>query len=293
MHQRLEECYHGDGFREGRQAVADAQLHGAILRVRPDVPPEIFDRSDGSGCHETVVEQPELIPGAKGGSVTHGGQRLEDRDAGRGEPRVLSLPEGGAGRKREEVREVGEQAIDHRYRVLAVAHPRVDMEPEDHDSSGDPLIALHQHAIAPGRREGALGVTCEGMGSGSGESQGRRSGRTDFIDCRPKFFPHLSHRLADGGVDLQHGAEDLGFDAGLLAAQSPKDPGGGIGQVQTSGVENLQLHLDAEGQRRAGLERKGTHGDAPLRNSKRLSLAPPPSPEGWPSVVLRSCARCG
>jgi len=114
----------------------------------------------------------------------------------------------------------------------------------------------------------------------------------NLIDGALEIVPHLPHRLADGGVDFEHGPEDLRLDMGLLATQGPEDAWRRVGQVQTAGIENLQVDLDAKSQQRTALERKGIHGIAP---SSTILGAAQFNQEPWASQLRtgKTRDRCG
>ena len=141
-----------DRVLEPRDRVADADLDGAEPRVEPDVPPDVRVVGDAAGALELadhlgvvgVVAEARRRPGAREGG--------EDHLPAGGEPGRLAAPERRARGQREQLREVGEQAVHDLDRLLRPVDRDVDVHAEDQLAPGDVLHLVDEVAVAVAAR---------------------------------------------------------------------------------------------------------------------------------------------
>src|SRR5688572_20538901 len=108
---------------------------------------------------------------------------------------------------------VGEQLVHHAHGVVAIAHAEMDVDPEDGQSPGNPLLAL-EHALVSLTRIGhAVAIEGERVSSSPCHHDAEVAARcTQLGERSVEIAPYLREVLADTGSDLNHRAEDLGPD---------------------------------------------------------------------------------
>ena len=261
---------------EGRQPVADAQLHGAEARVRPDVPPDLAHALDGVGGDQRLHVGLELVPAGELVGQPRRRHGLEDLRARRRQARVAADPERRGRRQREEVRQVLAQRVDDGDRLVRRPDADVHVDAEDLQPAGQPLHPLDQLEVAllrrdelrlpVGERVGARAHEAEPAAVGGGGDLGERAGQVGL---------GLLDRGADAGDDLDRRLEQLVLGLRVLLGAVGPDlledlhrPGR---QLPGLPVDELQLPLHAEAGAGRGLERDlhvGSLGSMPGRHPR-------------------------
>ena len=256
--QRLHERAQGGRRFESWLRVHDAHLDGAEPGLRPHVPPEEGGLRDRSRAQEQldggdpvlVVREAPRQPGAREGLK-------QDRPVG-GQPGRPTAPQRRAGRKREEQREVGAQAVQQPYGALGIRHADVHVQGERRLAPGDPAHRALHHLVAAGRRDLRVLGHLAGMHARRGhlEADGPRVAGEPRAQAA-ELGHRPAHRVVGGGGELERRLVGLGRAAsGEVLAECRQQRVGALGERPGLGIEEHHLLLEAHRVRGRRLPRR-------------------------------------
>src|SRR3954454_5078033 len=252
MGQRQREGGESNRALDPRLLVEDTELDRAEIRVGAHVPPQVGVVLDRPALHHLLDAVGVGLPAAVVRRDPHPWEGAEDRRSGRHHAGHLALPEGRVGRHPEQQRQVAAHAVSDVDRLLGVVDPDVDVGPEDHLLVGDPPELRRELPVA-GLVDDPL-VLVVGGGMRAGGADGEVVARAHLADAAP-HVRELRSRLGDvragPGRHLQDRLHQLGLHlAGEILGQVPEDRVDPLGQLESLGIADHQLLLDADGEAR-------------------------------------------
>ncbi len=266
-HDSLQNRGHRDRLVHPGADVADPELQGRIIPVRPDVPPDLGAVGNAARAGQGLEVMGVLGPVGDDPGHAGPGEAAEDDAAVRFQPRVAPVPEGRAGGETEDV---GQEVAGDVQRVdqeVPVLDADVHMGPEDQQALRQVLHVLLHAEIPLQRRDLLLHPGRERMGARRGDLEPVARGQLDHRAPEVhQLGSHLGGRAADLGADLDDGLVQLGLDLLQEAVVRLQDLGDVGGQLSGLRIDDLILFLDPEG------ERRGLH---PVLLSDRFSAARP------------------
>src|SRR5215207_5411867 len=116
--------------------------------MRADVPPDMRVVRDAPRLLQLADDLGvvRVVPEAR--RRARAGKRGEDHLPARGKTGRLAPPEGRVRREGKEIWEMDEQGAHHLYRLLAVVHSDVNVQPEDELAPGDVLELVDEVPVA-------------------------------------------------------------------------------------------------------------------------------------------------
>src|SRR3954453_541209 len=260
LHEALHQRADGADFLQRRYSVADAQLHGAEVRVWPYVPPDLADRRDRLRRHERVHELLEVGPVDDDGRKARGRQSLEDLYPARRQPGVVTFPIRARRRERQQMREVELQRVRDHDRLLRRPDADVIMDPEDLEALGRPLHLLDELPVAGVGTDRLLVRMRERVASGRDQLEPACLCRgAELVDRLAQVLLGLGRVRAYPGDHLDRALEQLVIGLGVQAVgvaptQLFEDLAGRAHQRSRLAVHERELHLDAQTRPLGGAE---------------------------------------
>ncbi len=170
LHHRLHQRGQRQGVLQPGLGVHHPDLHGAEVRMRAHVVPEVGVVLDhAAGLHELDPLRPvlEVVVARRD---AHAREGAEDRRAGGEQAGVVGPPERRVGRQRQQQRQVHPHPVGHVDGLVGVVDPHVHVDAEDqllarHElqagdqvpvarAGDDPLVLPHRERVGAGRADG-------------------------------------------------------------------------------------------------------------------------------------------
>ena len=152
LHQRGERR----GVAHARLGVHDPDLDRPQPRLQPRVPPQERRLGDRVAADQHVDRLHVGLVAVERARRARARERLEDRDARRGQAAVAALPEGRVGRQRQQQRQLLAQAVERSHGGVLVGHRHVDVQREGRLAAGELAHRRVEELVAGARRD--LGV---------------------------------------------------------------------------------------------------------------------------------------
>ena len=232
------------------RSIVDAVLDRPERGRGADIPAHLVETLDDAGADHVLGVCLQVLPRVELTGDTRRGQLLEDHRPVGGVAGVLARPEGGGGRQRLQVPEVGgERGLDGQD-LRAVLDTDVDVDPVQQHLVSPVGGAFDELSVSVRVRDPLSARAGEGVGPGRGQvdAQVGCQGREEINAVR-EIGEALGDRGTRLGDDLDGVEQHLPMDAGveLSMSRGPVDDGvGALAQVVGVTIHELELPLHSD-----------------------------------------------